>query len=198
MTRPHSEDIRERALARADAGDRVRSIAQALQISPSCVTKRKNLRRDTGGLAPGEIGGHKKPVLSAAVICHERPILHTAASCENGSLRVTPSPAHLAGRSFGKLLSGHSPANGCGAISREGPSQADCRGVGADIATTRSDAQTTIAPSKSTISPPYIDQTSSPHPFQFPRGGRSAAMRTAEPKRLSRDFVPSAGKNRRA
>jgi len=92
MTRPHSEDIRERALARADAGDRVRSIAQALQISPSCVTKRKNLRRDTGGLAPGEIGGHKKPVLSAAGICHERPILHTAASCENGSyaLRLAP------------------------------------------------------------------------------------------------------------
>ena len=48
MTRPYSEDIRERALARADAGETVRSIAEALQISPSCVTKWKNLRRDTG------------------------------------------------------------------------------------------------------------------------------------------------------
>ncbi|WP_028178517.1 helix-turn-helix domain-containing protein, partial [Bradyrhizobium japonicum] len=64
MTRPYSEDIRERALARADAGETVRSIAEALQISPSCVTKWKNLRRDTGGLAPGQIGGHKKRVLS--------------------------------------------------------------------------------------------------------------------------------------
>ncbi len=64
MTRPYSEDIRERALARADAGETVRSIAEALQISPSCVTKWKNLRRETGGLAPGKIGGHKKPVLS--------------------------------------------------------------------------------------------------------------------------------------
>ncbi|WP_035717833.1 helix-turn-helix domain-containing protein, partial [Bradyrhizobium japonicum] len=54
MTRPYSEDIRERALARADAGETVRSIAEALQISPSCVTKWKNLRRDTGGLAPGQ------------------------------------------------------------------------------------------------------------------------------------------------
>ena len=64
MTRPYSEDIRERALARADAGETVRSIAEALQISPSCVTKWKNLRRETGGLSPGKIGGHKKPVMS--------------------------------------------------------------------------------------------------------------------------------------
>jgi transposase len=66
MTRPCSEDIRERALARADAGETVRSIADALQISPSCVSKWKKLRRQTGGLSPGKIGGHKKPVLSGA------------------------------------------------------------------------------------------------------------------------------------
>src|ERR1700747_1421746 len=66
MTRPYSEDIRERALARADAGETVRSIAEALQISPSCVTKWKNLRRETGGVSPGKIGGHKKRVLSGA------------------------------------------------------------------------------------------------------------------------------------
>ncbi len=66
MTRPYSEDIRERALARADAGETVRSIAEALQISPSGVTKWKNLRRQTGGLSPGKIGGHKKPVLAGA------------------------------------------------------------------------------------------------------------------------------------
>ncbi|MVT55986.1 helix-turn-helix domain-containing protein [Bradyrhizobium yuanmingense] len=66
MTRPYSEDLRELALARADAGETVRSIAEALQISPSCVTKWKNLRRETGGVSPGKIGGHKKPVLSGA------------------------------------------------------------------------------------------------------------------------------------
>lgn len=64
MTRPYLEGICERALARADAGETVRSIAEALQISLSCVTKWKNLRRETGGLSPGKIGGHKKPVLS--------------------------------------------------------------------------------------------------------------------------------------
>ena len=66
MTRPYSEDIRERALARADAGETVRSIADALQISPSCVTKWKNLRRDTGAVTPGKIGGQKKKTLSGA------------------------------------------------------------------------------------------------------------------------------------
>jgi len=66
MTRPYSEDIRERALVRADAGETVRSIAEELQISPSCVTKWKNLRRETGGISPGKIGGHKKRVLSGA------------------------------------------------------------------------------------------------------------------------------------
>jgi putative transposase len=64
MTRPYSADIRERALARADAGETVRSIAAALEISPSCVTKWKNLKRETGGVSPRKIGGHKKPVLS--------------------------------------------------------------------------------------------------------------------------------------
>ncbi|WP_141686870.1 IS630 family transposase [Bradyrhizobium sp. LMTR 3] len=66
MTRPFSEDIRERALARADAGETVRSIAEALQISPSCVTKWKNLRRETGGVSPRKIGNHKKQILSGA------------------------------------------------------------------------------------------------------------------------------------
>ena len=44
---------------RADAGDTVRAIAEALRISPSCVTKWRNLRRETGGLAPGKIGAQE-------------------------------------------------------------------------------------------------------------------------------------------
>src|SRR5689334_2758723 len=44
----------------------VRSRKQALQISPSYVTKSKKLRRETGGVSPGKIGGHKKRVLSGA------------------------------------------------------------------------------------------------------------------------------------
>ena len=66
MTQPYSEDLRERALARADAGDTVRSIAEALRISPSCISKWKKLRRETGSLKPGKMNGHKKRTLSGA------------------------------------------------------------------------------------------------------------------------------------
>lgn len=64
MTRPYSEDLRQRALARSDAGETIREIGAALQISPSCVSKWRKLRRETGELTPGQIGGHKKRVLS--------------------------------------------------------------------------------------------------------------------------------------
>jgi putative transposase len=66
MTRPYSEDLRERTMLRADAGETIRSIAEALQISPSCVSKWRKLRRETGGLTPGQIGGHKQRVLSGS------------------------------------------------------------------------------------------------------------------------------------
>ena len=66
MTRAYSEDLRERALLRADAGETIRSIAAELRISPSCVSKWRKLRRETGELKPGKMGGHKKPVLAGA------------------------------------------------------------------------------------------------------------------------------------
>ena len=66
MTNPYSEDLRERALARADAGETVRSIAEAIQISPSYISKWKKLRRETGELKPGKMNGHKKRTLSGA------------------------------------------------------------------------------------------------------------------------------------
>ena len=64
MTQAYSEDLRERVLFRADRGETIRSIAAALQISPSCVSKWKKLRRETGELKPGKMNGHKKRVLS--------------------------------------------------------------------------------------------------------------------------------------
>ncbi len=62
MTNPYSEDLRERALAKSDAGETDRAIAAALQIAPSCLSKWRKLRRETGALKPGKMNGHKKPV----------------------------------------------------------------------------------------------------------------------------------------
>ena len=57
--RPYSEDLRERAVQRAEAGETIREIAAALRISPSCVSKWRKRLRETGALTPGQMGGHK-------------------------------------------------------------------------------------------------------------------------------------------
>jgi transposase len=67
MTRPYSRDLRERALARSDAGEADRLIADALKIAPSCLSKWRKLRRETGGLKPGKMNGHKKRTLSGLI-----------------------------------------------------------------------------------------------------------------------------------
>lgn len=59
----YSEDLRERAVRRAQAGETIRSIAAALEISASCVSKWCKLLRETGSLAPGRTGGHKPRTL---------------------------------------------------------------------------------------------------------------------------------------
>jgi transposase len=64
MTAPYSLDLRERALARKASGETNREIAAALRISPSCVSKWTTRRRETGSLAPAQIGGYKTRALS--------------------------------------------------------------------------------------------------------------------------------------
>jgi putative transposase len=57
-------DLRERAMARKAAGETNRQIAEALQISPSCVSKWTKRQRETGSLEPAQIGGYKTRTLS--------------------------------------------------------------------------------------------------------------------------------------
>lgn len=64
MTAPYSMDLRERAMARKAKGQTIREIAAALQISPSCVSKWTKRERETGSLAPAQIGGYKPRTLS--------------------------------------------------------------------------------------------------------------------------------------
>lgn len=58
MTKPLSMDIRDRAMARLDAGETVREVAEALSVAPSSVVKWSQRLRATGSAAPGKIGGH--------------------------------------------------------------------------------------------------------------------------------------------
>lgn len=64
MTKPYSNDLRERAMARVAAGETIRMVAAALRISPSCVSKWSGRLRATGSISAGKIGGHKPRVLS--------------------------------------------------------------------------------------------------------------------------------------
>ncbi len=64
MTAPYSMDLRERALARKDAGETNREIAAALSIAASCVSKWTKRKRETGSLAPAQVGGYKPCTLS--------------------------------------------------------------------------------------------------------------------------------------
>ena len=64
MTAPYSMDLRERALARNAAGETNREIAAALMISPSCVSKWTKRKRETGSLAPAQLGGYKPRTLA--------------------------------------------------------------------------------------------------------------------------------------
>lgn len=66
MTRPYSQDLRERALMLFDSGWTIRAIGERLGVSPSCVSKWRKLQHETGSLSPGQIGGHKTRTLSGA------------------------------------------------------------------------------------------------------------------------------------
>jgi transposase len=64
MTKPYSDDLRERAMARVAEGETTRAVAAALLISPSCVSKWSQRLRATGRVSPCKIGGYKPKVLS--------------------------------------------------------------------------------------------------------------------------------------
>lgn len=64
MGRPLSMDLRERAIERVQSGETTRSVAESLGIAPSSVTKWWQRYRETGSVAPGQMGGHKPRILS--------------------------------------------------------------------------------------------------------------------------------------
>ena len=63
MTRPLSNDLRERVVAAVRAGESCRSVAERFNVAVSSVVKWSQRHRATGSVAPGKVGGHCKPVL---------------------------------------------------------------------------------------------------------------------------------------
>src|SRR2546430_15426890 len=88
MARPYSMDLRERAVARVQAGESVRVIARALSISPSSVVKWSQRFRATGSTAAGKMGGHRPRLLVGEHAAFPRG-LHLAQAC-GGAFRPRP------------------------------------------------------------------------------------------------------------
>src|ERR1700753_2500972 len=63
MTRPLSNDLRERVVAALMGGESCRSVAARFGVAVSSVVKWSQRYRVTGSVAPGKMGGHRKRVL---------------------------------------------------------------------------------------------------------------------------------------
>ena len=63
MARPLSNDLRERVVAALLSGDSCRAVASRFEVAVSSVVKWSQRQRRTGSVAPGKMGGHRRPVL---------------------------------------------------------------------------------------------------------------------------------------
>ena len=63
MTRPLSNDLRERVVCAIEAGESCRSVAARFGVAVSSAVKWSQRYRASGSVAPGKMGGHRKPVL---------------------------------------------------------------------------------------------------------------------------------------
>src|SRR5207342_1890061 len=63
MTRPLSNDLRERVVAAIVGGESCRSVASRFGVAVSSVVKWSQRYRATGSVAPGKVGGRRKRVL---------------------------------------------------------------------------------------------------------------------------------------
>ena len=63
MTRPCSNDLRERVVAAVESGESCRTVAARFGVAVSSVVKGHQRYRRTGSVAPGKMGGHRRRLL---------------------------------------------------------------------------------------------------------------------------------------
>ena len=63
MSKPYSNDLRERVVAAVNAGETCRVVAKRFDVGVSSVVRWSQRLRSTGSVAPGKMGGHVRPVL---------------------------------------------------------------------------------------------------------------------------------------
>lgn len=63
MTRPYSNDLRERVVGAVEGGESCRLVAARFGVSVSSVVKWSQRYRRTGSVAPAKMGGYRRPIL---------------------------------------------------------------------------------------------------------------------------------------
>lgn len=63
MTRPYSDDLRERVVAAMRSGESCRSVAARFGVAPSSAVKWAQRAARTGSVSPARMGGYRRPVL---------------------------------------------------------------------------------------------------------------------------------------
>ncbi len=64
MVRPYSIDLRERVVAAVRSEATCREVAARFGVAVSTVVKWSQRERETGTVVPGQMGGHRKPILA--------------------------------------------------------------------------------------------------------------------------------------
>jgi len=64
MSRPISNDLRERAVNAVLAGETCRVVATRFGVGVASVVRWSQRYRRTGSVEPGKMGGHRKPILA--------------------------------------------------------------------------------------------------------------------------------------
>lgn len=65
MAKPYSIDLRERVVAAVRSGRSCRDVADTFGVSVASVVKWGQRFRKSGSVAPGQMGGHRTPVLES-------------------------------------------------------------------------------------------------------------------------------------
>ena len=63
MPAPLSADLRERIVASVEGGSSRRAAAERFAVAPSSAVRLMQRVKRTGSIAPGQVGGHRRPIL---------------------------------------------------------------------------------------------------------------------------------------
>ena len=84
MTRPYSDDLRERVVNAMQSGESCRSVAARFGVAPSSVVKWAQRAARTGSVSPAKVGGHRRPVLEP----HREWLLDQVKTCPHVTLAM--------------------------------------------------------------------------------------------------------------